>query len=72
MPADSFTRYETRFAGLHNPGRGYSFPCDAHGHVDIDVLNERTRLNYFYARGMVGREFHAPITHTLAANRVEA
>ena len=57
MSAELSMRYELRFAGLHNPGRGYSFPCDANGQVDIDGLGERARLNYFYARSMIGREF---------------
>src|SRR5262249_2840995 len=36
MPAESPIRYELRFAALFHRGRGYAFPCDAHGHVDID------------------------------------
>jgi hypothetical protein len=54
--------YELRFAGLFHIGRGYAFPCDARGHVDIDELGEAARLNYFYARAMVGRELFAPVT----------
>lgn len=41
-------------------GRGYAFPCDAQGRVDMDRLSERARNNYFYARAMVGRELAAP------------
>ena len=63
--------YELRFAGLFNPGRAYAFPCDAHGHVDIDSLGERARLHYFYARTVVGREFHAPVTCSVGAIRTE-
>ena len=54
--------YELRFAGLFNVGRGFAFPCDAQGRVEIDELGERARLNYFYARAMVGRELCAPVT----------
>lgn len=54
--------YELRFAGLFNVGRGYAFPCDAEGLVDIDCLSELARANYFYARTSVGREFFAPVT----------
>ncbi len=54
--------YQLRFNGLFKAGRGYAFPCDAEGHVDLDQLNESARLNYFYARAMVGREFSAPVT----------
>ena len=38
-------RYELRFTGLFNRGRGYAFPCDAQGHVDIDELTDRGRSN---------------------------
>jgi hypothetical protein len=55
-------RYELRFAGLFNSGRGYAFPCDANGEVDIDNLGDRARSNYFYARTVIGREFFAPVT----------
>ena len=53
--------YELRFAGLFNAGRGYAFPCDAEGHVDIDNLAESARVNYLYARTAVGREFFTPV-----------
>ena len=55
------TRYELRFDALFNPGRGYAFPCDAHGQVHLDSLGEMARLNYFYARTVIGREFPAPV-----------
>jgi hypothetical protein len=52
--------YELRFRSLFNPGRGYSFPCDASGQVDIDRLSDRARSNYFFARAVIGREFATP------------
>jgi hypothetical protein len=39
---------------------GFSFPCDALGHVDLNGLSEQARLNYFYARAMVGKELDLP------------
>ena len=54
-------RYELRFRSLFHEGRGYSFPCDAAGRVDIDALAEKARLNYFYARTVVGREVATPL-----------
>ena len=48
------------FRSLFDSGRGYAFPCDGQGHVDIDGLTEQSRNNYFYARAMVGRELAAP------------
>jgi hypothetical protein len=52
--------YELRFSSLFNDGRGYSFPCDATGCVDIDRLSERERSNYLFARAVIGREFALP------------
>jgi len=52
--------YELRFRSLFDEGRGYSFPCDASGHVEIDALGDRIRNNYFYARTVIGREFAMP------------
>ena len=52
--------YELRFTSLFNQGRGLSFPCDAAGRVDIDTLSDRARLNYLYARTVIGREFFMP------------
>ena len=44
---------------LDAEGRGFSFPCDASGFVDIDRLPERARSNYFFARTVIGREVAA-------------
>ena len=52
--------YELRFESLFDAGRALSFPCDADGHVDIDALSRRARLNYLYARAVIGREFNMP------------
>lgn len=52
--------FEVRFADLFDCGRWLAFPCNAHGNVDIDALSERARINYLYARAMVGREYSAP------------
>ena len=54
-------RYELRFSGLLDRGRGYAFPCDALGHVDIAALSDRGRENYLFARAMVGTVLSAPI-----------
>ncbi|HSB22795.1 MAG TPA: hypothetical protein VLE94_06750 [Burkholderiaceae bacterium] len=52
--------YELRFRSLFNQGRGYAFPCDAAGHVDLDTLSRPALNNYLYARAVVGREFRTP------------
>lgn len=62
---DATTCYELRFQSLFDEGRGYAFPCDATGHVDLDAMSERARLNYLYARTVIGREFATPaVRHT--------
>ena len=61
--------FELRFAELFNAGRGFAFPCDAKGNVDIDQLTERARANYFYARTTIGREFCSPVMCTIAEAR---
>ena len=48
------------FRALFGTGRGFAFPCDARGVVDLDGLSDQGRTNYLYARAMVGRELHAP------------
>ena len=53
-------RYELRFRSLFHEGRGYAFPCDAQGHVDMDSLGERLLNNYLYARSVIGRELATP------------
>ncbi|MFZ2651168.1 MAG: hypothetical protein WA210_13785 [Burkholderiaceae bacterium] len=52
--------YELRFRSLFDEGRAYSFPCDVAGQVNIDALSDRARLNYLYARTVVGRELSMP------------
>jgi hypothetical protein len=53
-------RYELRFTSLSDRGRGYTFPCDAQGHVDIDALSDRVRTSYLFARAVVGNVLAAP------------
>jgi hypothetical protein len=52
--------FELRFQCLFDTGRGYAFPCDAAGHVDLDALGERALNRYLYARTVIGREFAMP------------
>jgi hypothetical protein len=58
-------RYELRFRSLSQDDRGYSFPCDRCGRVDLDALSERSRNDYFFARVVIGRELAAPVVHSL-------
>ena len=54
------SRFLLCFRSLFHSGRGFAFPCDGSGRVDLDDLSERARNNYFYARAMVGRELTVP------------
>jgi len=60
MTESSSNAYQLCFRSLVHSGRGYAFPCDLRGLVDLDGMSERARNNYFYARAMVGRELSAP------------
>lgn len=61
------TIYELHFRPLFRERRGYAFPCDAAGRVDMDTLSDRARNNYLYARMGVGREFWVPAVQLAAA-----
>lgn len=58
--------FEVHFAEFHRAGRGYCFPCDGLGRVDINALSDRARNNYLYARAMVGREIATPQVYPLS------
>lgn len=53
-------QYELRYEPLFDSGRGFSFPCNQAGQVDLDSLSDRDRLDYLYARAMVGLELAPP------------
>lgn len=53
--------HELRYQSLFNPGRALSFPCDAEGHVQMDLLSSNALANYLFARVVVGREYAAPL-----------
>ena len=54
------TQFELRFQSLFDSGRGYAFPCDAKGRVDLNELSNRARINYLFARAVIGRALAAP------------
>jgi hypothetical protein len=57
--------HQLRFRSLFDRGRGYVFPCDAEGRVDIDALSPHALNNYLYARTVVGREFFMPAVESV-------
>ena len=60
MNESSSSAFQLCFRSLFDRGRGYAFPCDGSGRVDLDNLSEQARNNYLYARAMVGRELAVP------------
>ncbi len=58
--AAAASQFEVWFKSLFDEGRGFVFPCDRQGHVEIDALSEQGRSNYFFARAMQGREYATP------------
>jgi hypothetical protein len=60
MNSTSQSQFELLFRSLFDSGRGYAFPCDQRGAVDLDHLSDRARNSYLYARAMVGRELEVP------------
>ena len=58
--------FELRFQSLFDEDRALAFPCDAAGRVNLDALSERARVNYLYARAVVGREFAMPAVRLAA------
>jgi hypothetical protein len=53
-------QFQLCFRSLIQAGRGFAFPCDPQGRVDMDQMSDRTRNNYLFARAMVGRELAVP------------
>ena len=60
--------FQLCFRSLFHSGRGFAFPCNAQGQVDLDSLSERARNNYLFARAMVGRELSVPAVEPLAVH----
>jgi len=53
-------RFRLCFDSLRDASCVFTFPCDAAGRVDLDGLSDEARLDYLYARMVIGRVFHAP------------
>lgn len=66
MDASSSNEFQLCFQSLFQHGRGFAFPCAADGTVNLDGLTDRSRVNYLYARAMVGRELSVPAVEAVA------
>ena len=59
--------FQLSFRSLFNSGRGFAFPCDERGQVDMVDMSDRARNNYLFARAMVGRDLSPPAIEMVAA-----
>ncbi len=59
--SDDADRYTLFFRSILMAGRGYKFPCDANGGVQLQAMSARLRQNYLYAKGLVGLELLSPV-----------
>jgi hypothetical protein len=59
LPAPD-AHYLMRFQSLKNKQLALVFPCDAEGRVELDSLSDRARIDYLFARAVVGCEFRRP------------
>ena len=57
------------FQSLIHAGRGFTFPCDEDGQVDLDAMADTIRNDYLYARAMLGREFAWPCVCSVRLHR---
>lgn len=53
-------RFVLRYRSLNEADPSFVFPCDAFGRVDMDLLTDRERADYFYARVVVGNALSSP------------
>jgi hypothetical protein len=53
--------FELRFDPLIDDQAPLTFPCDAHGQVDLDELCDRSRCEYLFAHTLIGRHFTVPV-----------
>ena len=60
MNESTNSQFQLCFRSLFDSGRGFAFPCDPSGKVDLDGMSDKARNNYFFARAMVGRELSVP------------
>lgn len=60
--------FELRFDSLHDAGRSLRFPCDGGGSIELDMLGERARDNYLFARATMGRLYGFPTVQPVFAH----
>jgi hypothetical protein len=58
--------FQLCFRSLFHSGRGFAFPCDERGLVDMISMSDKARTNYLFARAMVGRDLCSPAVEAVA------
>lgn len=61
VPLCAGQHYELHFAAAHPGGHAYTFLCDEHGRVDLNALTEHDKVEYLFARALVGRDLVRPV-----------
>jgi hypothetical protein len=69
MSNSTLTSFQLSFRSLFNSGRGFAFPCDERGDVDMCHMTDKARNNYLFARAMVGRDLCPPAVEMVAASQ---
>lgn len=59
------TGFVLHFRSLFDDGRGFAFPCNERGEVDVTALSPRAAANYSAARGAIGRDYGMPAVELL-------
>lgn len=57
--------FELRYIPLRADVPTAAFPCDCEGRVQLDALTERERLEYLFARAVVGFHYARPVVTAL-------
>ena len=65
LPAEALPTHLLHFEPLGAVGAGLDIPCDPEGRVGLDVLGDRVRNDYFFARALIGRLFARPTVRTV-------
>lgn len=58
--SEASQRFRLVYQSISGSLGSYSFPCNPHGEVDLNLLDDRSRNNYLFARAMMGRAMKLP------------
>ncbi len=59
------------YLALVDGHRCYDFPCDVTGRVELDRLSDEQRIDFLYAKHLVGLEFRSPCVEHIAGHAVD-